>query len=173
MVAHGARSLLVKLLDMKMWDGSLIKYYISILVCPAERIFCEILISHSLKIFWIHRILLHGGKPWPKKEFEFASRWGKLESSLFLLLPTSRRQYHHRLHRLLRQFFSTLSGKYSRIVASSQQNHLGCAGRLCRSVVIGRSLSVVVIVLFRTMTTINFDRSNASSLKSTIDRGLG
>ncbi len=29
MVAHGARSLLVKLLDMKMWDGSLIKYYIS------------------------------------------------------------------------------------------------------------------------------------------------
>jgi len=69
--------------------------------------------------------------------------------------------------------FSTLSGKYSRIVASSQRNHLGCAGRLCRSVVIGRSLSVVVIVLFRTMTTINFDRSNASSLKSTIDRGLG
>ena len=69
--------------------------------------------------------------------------------------------------------FSTLSGKYSRIVASSQRNHLGCAGRLCRSVVIGRSLSVVVIVLFRTMTTINFDRSNASSLKSMIDRGLG
>ena len=88
-----------------MWDGSLIKYYISILVCPAARIFSEILISHSLRIFWIHRILLHGGKPWPKKEFEFASRWGKLESSLFLLLPTSRRQYHHRLHRLLRQFF--------------------------------------------------------------------
>jgi len=43
-------------------------------------------------------------------------------------------------------FFSTLSGKYSRIVASSQRNHLGCAGRLCRSVVIGRLLSVVVIV---------------------------
>ena len=107
MVAHGASSLLVKLLDMKMWDGSLIKYYISILVCPAARIFSEILISHSLRIFWIHRILLHGGKPWPKKEFEFASRWGKLESSLFLLLPTSRRQYHHRLHRLLRQFFFT------------------------------------------------------------------
>ena len=98
MVGHGARSLLVKLLDMKMWDGSLIKYYISILVCPAERIFCEILISHSLRIFWIHRILLHGGKPWPKKEFEFASRWGKLESSLFLLLSTTRRQYYHHLH---------------------------------------------------------------------------
>jgi hypothetical protein len=34
MVAHGARSLLVKLLDMKMCDGSLIKYYISSLDCP-------------------------------------------------------------------------------------------------------------------------------------------
>jgi len=45
MVAHGARSLLVKLLDMKMWDGSLVKYYISILVCPAAGIFCEILIT--------------------------------------------------------------------------------------------------------------------------------
>ena len=128
-----------------MWDGSLIKYYISILVCPAARIFSEILISHSLRIFWIHRILLHGGKPWPKKEFEFASWWGKLESSLFLLLPTSRRQYHHRLHRSLRQFFSTLSGKYSRIVASSQRNHLGCPVRLGRFVAIGRSCSFAVI----------------------------
>ena len=146
MVAHGARSLLVKLLDMKMWDGSLIKYYISILVCPAERIFCEILISHSLRIFWIHRILLHGGKPWPKRisnlppdepnwiliVFVIADEPSTIPSSPTLIVAAI--------------FFPTLSGKYSCIVASSQRNHLGCAGRLCRSVVIGRSLSVVVIV---------------------------
>ena len=152
MVAHGASSLLVKLLDMKMWDGSLIKYYISILVCPAARIFSEILISHSLRIFWIHRILLHGGKPWPKKEFKFASRWGKLESSLFLLLPTSRRQYHHRLHRLLQQFFRpfqvnivVMSPHHSGIILFAL---LGCVN-------LSQSPS---LVLFWTTTTINFGR---------------
>ena len=173
MVAHGAHSLLVKSLDMKIWDGSLIKYYISILVCPAVRIFCEILISHSLRIFWIHRILFHGRKPWPKKEFEFVSRWGKLKSSLFLLLRTSRRQYHHRLHHLLQQFL-ILSGKYSpSIVASSQRNHLGCAGRLCWFVAIGRSRSVVIICFVLNHDDNKLQLSNASSLKSMIDRGLG
>ena len=158
MVAHGASSLLVKLLDMKMWDGSLIKYYISILVCPAARIFSEILISHSLRIFWIHRILLHGGKPWPKKEFEFASRWGKLESSLFLLLLTNRWQYHHRLQCLLRQYFQpfqvnivVMSPHHSRIILFAL---LGCVD-LLRSIDRAQSPS---LVLFWTTTTINFGR---------------
>ena len=176
MVAHGARSLLVKLLDMKMWDGSLVKYYISILVCPAAGIFCEILISHSLRIFWINRILLHGGKPWPKKELEFVSRWGKLESSLFLLLPTSRLQYHHRLHCLLRQF-STRRAVNNTIIA-----YIVCCGNFqpfqVNIVVVlsphhSRIILVALVgcidllwlvdharllsfVLFWTMTTINF-----------------
>ena len=147
MVAHGASSLLVKLLDMKMWDGSLIKYYISSLVCPLSRTWEFTVNSHSSQPqdFLDPKNSLAWREHHDQIEFELASWWGKLESSLFLLLPTSRRQYHHRLHRLLRQFFSTLSGKYSRIVASSQRNHLGCAGRLCWFVAIGRSRSVVVI----------------------------
>ena len=39
-------------------------YYFSNLVWPAREF---TLIRHSLRIFWIHRILLHGGKPWPKR----------------------------------------------------------------------------------------------------------
>jgi hypothetical protein len=108
MVAHGARSpLLVKLLDMKMWDGSLIKYCVSSLVCPLSRT-------------WEFTVNIHSSQPQdfldPKNslawrehhdqiEFELASRWGKLESSLFLLLPTTRRQYYHRLHGCHGKFF--------------------------------------------------------------------
>ena len=46
---------------------------------------------------------------------------------------------------LVASIFSTLSGKYSRNVASSQQDHLVCAVRLCRFVAINRSCSVAVI----------------------------
>ena len=69
--------------------------------------------------------------------------------------------------------FLTLSGKYSCIVASSQRNHLGCAGRLCRFVAIGRSLSVVVIGFVSNHDDDKLRPYNASSLKSTIDRDLG
>ncbi len=158
MLAHGARSLLVKLLDMKMWDGSLTKYYISILVWPPARIYCEILISHSLRIFWIHRILLHGGKPWPKRGIRIClpMRQARIlivfvianESSTIPSSPTS-----------FVEAISTLSGKYSRIVASSQRISLvallvGCV-EVLRSVDHARSPS---FVLFRTMTRINFGR---------------
>ena len=70
--------------------------------------------------------------------------------------------------------FSTLSGKYSRNVASSQRNHLVCAVRLCRFVAIDRSRLVAVVGFVSNQK--NDDKlrpSNASSLKSTIDRGLG
>ena len=69
--------------------------------------------------------------------------------------------------------FSTFSGKYSRIVASSQRNHLGCAVRLCQSVAIGRSCSVTVICFASNHDDDKLWPSNASSLKSKIDRGLG
>ncbi len=174
MVAHGARSLLVKLLDMKMWDGSLVKYFISILVCLAAGIFCEILISHSLRIFWIHRILLHGGKPWDQKRNSNLSpneassnpycfcycRWAVDNTIIAYIVCCGN--------------FLTLSGKYSRsIVASSQRNHLGCVGRLCWFVAIGGSCSVVVICFVLNHDEDKLWPSNASSLKSMIDRGLG
>ena len=78
----------------------------------------------------------------------------------FLLLPTSRRQYHRRLHRLLRQFFpSTLSGKHIVVMLPHHSGIilfalLGCVD-LLRSIDRARSPS---FVLFRTMTTINFGR---------------
>jgi hypothetical protein len=145
MVAHGASSLLVKLLDMKMWDGSLIKYYISFLVCPAVRIFSEILISHSLRIFWIHRILLHGGKPWPKRNSNLPPDEASSNPHCFCYC---RRAVDNTIITYIvccGNFVSTLSGKYSRNVASSQRNYLVCAVRLCRFVAIDRSRSVAVI----------------------------
>ena len=63
--------------------------------------------------------------------------------------------------------FSTLSGKYSRNVASSQRNHLVCAVRLCQFV------SVAVIGFVSNHDDDKLWPSIASSLKSTIDRGLG
>ena len=70
-------------------------------------------------------------------------------------------------------FLSTLSGKYSRNVASSQRNHLVCAVRLCRFVAIDRSRLVAVIGFVSNQNDDKLRPSIASSLKSTIDRGLG
>jgi len=58
MVAHGARSLFVKLLDMKMWDGFL-EITISV-IWSGQR---ENLLSFATAsgFFWIHRILLLAG----------------------------------------------------------------------------------------------------------------
>ncbi len=99
MVAHGARSLLVKLLDMKMWDGSLIKYYISSLVCPRLENLPKILFHHSLRIFPIQRILLHGGNTMIKWNSNLPPDEASSNPHCFLLLPTTRRQYYHHLHR--------------------------------------------------------------------------
>ena len=108
MVAHGARSLLVKLLNMKMWDGSLIKYYISSLVCPLSRTweFTVNSLSFQPQDFLDPKNSLAWREQNDQIEFELASWWGKLESSLFLLLPTTRRQYYHRLHRCHGNFFT-------------------------------------------------------------------
>jgi hypothetical protein len=102
--------------------------------------------SHSshLRIFSIQRILLHGGNTMIKWNSNLPPDEASSnphcfciadEPSTILSSPTL----------LSRQFVSTLSGKYTRIIASSQQNHLGCAVRLCRFVAIGRLRSVAVI----------------------------
>ena len=86
-------------------------------------------------------------------EFEFASQWGKLESSLFLYC-----QHYHCLHRchgdLFRPFqvnILVLLPHHSRIILVAL---LGCVD-LLRSVDCDRSPS---FVLFQTVTTINFGR---------------
>ncbi len=59
---------------------------------------------------------------------------------------------------LLSRRFSTLSGKYSRIFASSQRNHLGCTVRLCWFIAIGISRSVAVICFVSNHDDANFGR---------------
>ena len=54
----------------------------------------------------------------------------------------------------------------------TQQNHLGCAVRLCQFVAIGRSRSVAVICFVSNHGNDKCWPSNASSLKSTVDYGL-
>jgi hypothetical protein len=108
MIAHSACSLLVKLLDMKMWDGSLKKYYISSLVCPLSRTWEFTVNSHSSQPqdFLDPKNSLAWREHHDQIEFELASWWGKLESSLYLLLPTTCRQYYHHLHRCQGNFFT-------------------------------------------------------------------
>jgi hypothetical protein len=55
----------------------------------------------------------------------------------------------------------------------TQRNDLGCAVRLCQFVAISRSRSVAVICFVLNHDNDKLWPSNASSLKSTIDRGLG
>ena len=61
--------------------------------------------THSLRIFWIQRILLYGGNTMIKWNSNLPPM-RQLKSSLFLLLPTTRRQYYHRLHRCCGNFFT-------------------------------------------------------------------
>ena len=162
MVAHGgARSLLVKILDMKMWDASLIKYYISSLFCPLSRTWEFTVNSHSSQHqdFLDPKNSLALREHHDQLEFELASWWGKLESSLFLLLPTTRRQYYHRLHRCHGNFPPIHSGKYIRLVLPHHSGiilitPLGCSN-LLRSIDHTQWLSLVLV---RTMTATYFCR---------------
>ena len=161
MVAHGARSLLVKLLDMKMLDGSLIKYYISSLVCPLSQTWEFTVNTHSSQpqAFLDPKNSLAWWEHHDQIEFELASWWDKLESSLFFLLPTTHRQYYHRLHRCHGNIFPIHSGRYIRLVLPHHSGiilitPLGCSNLLWL-IDHAQSLS---LVLFQTMTATYFCR---------------
>ena len=173
MVAHGACSLLVKLLDMKMWDGFLIKYYISSLVCPDLRIYHKFSFITASGFSRSKEFSCMAGTPWSNGiRICLPMRQARIlivfviadDPSTILSLPTS----------LSRQFvFSIHSGKYIRIVLPHQWNHLDYAVGLFWFVVIDRSHSVAVISFGSNHDCDILLPSNASSLKSTTCCGLG
>ncbi len=156
MVAHVARSLLVKLLDMKMWDGFL-KITISV-IWSGQR---ENLLSFATASGF-------------SGSTEFSCMAGNHDQKRILNLPPNERNW------ILIVFViadepSTIPSLPTSFVAAiflpfqvklphhTQRNHLGCAVRQCQFVAIGRSRSVAVICFVSNHDDDKLWPSNASS----------